>query len=960
MHPGQDKRGKYEDEHELSPFEGIQRNAVLHEARCFHDQQLDARKCVHVMTKLLYLLVQGEEFMPREMSELFFAVTKLFQSPDVHLRRMIYLIIKELNVGSDESLIVVSCLSKDMNSRTDLFRANAIRVLAKIIDASMLGQIDRFLKQAIVHRNPFIVSSALVAGIQLYQRTGPELIKRWVNEVQEALNSSSKMNQFHALTLLYQIKQHDRLAISKVVTALARRPPKGPLAQCLLIRYISSVLETQYPPDRELLKYLKDCLHNKNYVVMYESARALCQLQNLGPADVEPAIGVLQEFLTSPIPAQRFAAVRTLSQVVTRFPNLVAQSAVDLEHLITDNNRSIATLAITTLLKTGLESSVDRLMKSISGFMSEISDEFKVVLVNAVKALCLKFPHKHSTLMNFLASSFREEGGFLFKKAIVSAMLDIVGNVASAKEEGLEHFCEFIEDCEFPELSVKILHLLGNEGQRTANAAKYVRYIFNRTILESACVRAAAVSALGKYGAALPELTPSIIILLKRCLNDNDDEVRDRVVLYLDQLQRAVQERAPADAQQQAKEDAAAAAIGDLLTDANSDEQKQQEDATEINAETLQEVRDVMFEPLDVSLKSLELSLRMYIDNTALVEQERFSLAAHKVEAEEDGDEKDDADVFGDATNAQSGSAAGGAGDAGSADGSGQRGGSRGGSRGAGGRGAAAVVNPYLELLSSIPEFAELGPVFKSSKAMELTEEESEYFVSCVKHVFERHVVFQFNVTNNMEDQLLKDVQVEMETDDEDAWVEEMIVPEAKLAHGTPGTTFVCLSRPEGMYSSTPMSCTLKFLVCDVDTSTGEVLDEEGIEEEYNLEEVEVAERDFVAPGESFGLVEFRRQWEGLTSDVEVVKKYSLGLDDLQVAVDAVIEMLGLQACEDSGTVPEDKRSHACNLYGKFIGDVPVLCRAGFMLDAKHGVTLKIAVRCQDPQVATMLSNCVR
>lgn len=54
---------------------------------------------------------------------------------------------------------------------------------------------------------------------------------------------------------------------------------------------------------------------------------------------------------------------------------------MDLENLISDSNRSIATLAITTLLKTGAESSVDRLMKQISSFVNEISDEFKIVVV---------------------------------------------------------------------------------------------------------------------------------------------------------------------------------------------------------------------------------------------------------------------------------------------------------------------------------------------------------------------------------------------------------------------------------------------------------------------------------------------------------------------------------------------------------------------------------------------------
>lgn len=62
-----------------------------------------------------------------------------------------------------------------------------------------------------------------------------------------------------------------------------------------------------------------------------------------------------------------------------KHPQAVTSCNVDLEQLITDQNRSIATLAITTLLKTGAESSVERLMKQISTFVNEISDEFKVI-----------------------------------------------------------------------------------------------------------------------------------------------------------------------------------------------------------------------------------------------------------------------------------------------------------------------------------------------------------------------------------------------------------------------------------------------------------------------------------------------------------------------------------------------------------------------------------------------------
>jgi coatomer protein complex subunit gamma len=75
----------------------------------------------------------------------FFAVTKLFQNKDVNLRRMVYLVVKDICPGADEVIIVTSSLMKDMNSKTDLFRSNSIRVLCKILDTSLLGQVSLLL-----------------------------------------------------------------------------------------------------------------------------------------------------------------------------------------------------------------------------------------------------------------------------------------------------------------------------------------------------------------------------------------------------------------------------------------------------------------------------------------------------------------------------------------------------------------------------------------------------------------------------------------------------------------------------------------------------------------------------------------------------------------------------------------------------------------------------------------------
>lgn len=156
--------------------------------------------------------------------------------------------------------------------------------------------------------------------------------------------------------------------------------------------------------------------------------------------------------------------------------------------------------------------------------MPDITDDFKIEVVEAIRVLCLKFPNKHRPLMNFLSSILREEGGFDYKRAIVDSILTLIEVIPDAKDTGLSHLCEFIEDCEFSYLSTQILHVLGQMGPSMTEPGRFIRFIYNRIILENATVRAAAVSSLAKFG-YVDDLRPKILVLLNRALYDNDDEV---------------------------------------------------------------------------------------------------------------------------------------------------------------------------------------------------------------------------------------------------------------------------------------------------------------------------------------------------------------------------------------------------------------------------------------------------
>ncbi|CAG5104054.1 Similar to gammaCop: Coatomer subunit gamma (Drosophila pseudoobscura pseudoobscura) [Cotesia congregata] len=526
------KRDKKEEEDGGgNPFQNLEKTTVLQEARTFNDTPVNPRKCAHILTKILYLLNQGEQLGTTEATEAFFAMTKLFQSRDVILRRLVYLGIKELSQVAEDVIIVTSSLTKDMTGKEDLYRAAAIRALCTITDGGMLAAIERYMKQAIVDKSPAVSSAALVSSLHLSNVSG-DIARRWANEAQEALNSDNVMVQYHALGVLYQARKSDKHAVIKLVAKLIKNIQKSPYATCMLIRMACKLLDETNNENTELLEFIEACLRHKSEMVVYEAAHALVNLSQSGIREIAPAISVLQLFCGSPKAALRFAAVRTLNKVAMTHPAAVTACNLDLENLITDSNRSIATLAITTLLKTGAESSVDRLMKQIATFVSEISDEFKVVVVQAIRALCQKFPRKHSVLMNFLSAMLRDEGGLEYKAAIADTIIAVMEGNAEAKEAGLAHLCEFIEDCEHTSLAVRILHLLGQEGPTSKNPSRHIRFIYNRVILESASVRAAAVAALAHFAAVCPDLLPNVLVLLSRCQLDSDDEVRDRAAYY--------------------------------------------------------------------------------------------------------------------------------------------------------------------------------------------------------------------------------------------------------------------------------------------------------------------------------------------------------------------------------------------------------------------------------------------
>eukprot|EP01125_Pyxidicula_operculata_P013280 TRINITY_DN4391_c0_g1_i1.p2 TRINITY_DN4391_c0_g1~~TRINITY_DN4391_c0_g1_i1.p2 ORF type:complete len:805 (-),score=190.65 TRINITY_DN4391_c0_g1_i1:2803-5217(-) len=800
---------------------------------------------------------------------------------------MMYLLLKELSTKAGDTIIAFATLIRDVNSDVEMHRANAIRVISGIMDSTMLSQMERYLKQAIVDKEPYVASSALVAGVHLFEQS-PDVIKRWVTEVQEALNSRSVMVQYHALGLLHKIKRRDRLAVAKLVSALTESGAlRSHYAHCLLIRFVVEVMTESPTKDERLFNYLENCLRHRSEIVVYEAARAICNLPGITSQDLSPAVTVLQVLLSSPRPALRFAAVRTLNKVANTNPDaIVAACAYEMENLISDTNRSVATLAITTLLKVETESSVERLMIQINNFINDLSDEFKVVVVDAIRTLSLKYPDKHYNILNFLSTMLREEGGLDYKSAIVSTILSIIEKVPSSTDVALDHLCEFIEDCEFTNLSTKILHLLGDKGPVSSNPSRYIRYIYNRIALENPTVRASAVSALAKFGIKRPELRSKIRILLKRSLLDNDDEVRDRASFNLRMI----------DGDEEADIGLASALILDSL---------------HIPLENLQTDLVTYLEqptqtPFDISAVSRKLKPKTVPETVRSTEQFR---------QEKPRQEKKPA--------AQTSYAA------------------------------------ELHTVAAIREM-ELGDLLNSSSPVQLTEADAAYRVNVVKHLFRRHTIFQYNITNTIPTQLLKNVTVEIGSDDDHGFSVAKIVPCESISCDETSEVYVVISRPQIDEDYKFHTCSfwnnMLFKTHDVDAQTGEA-DVEGFADEFPLDDVEFAVNDYIRknPLPNFGEV-----WQNTESQPQSITTFSLStVNNIKEGVAEMIRFFGLAPCDGSETVTEASKSkHILYLSGTYVEkNINIVVRVRMRFSPQQGVGMELTVRSESEQLNESLAN---
>ena len=529
---------------EIKRFDELRKDLEVQNAlSAFNEKNVQTEHCIEILVNLIYLLNKGEKFSEDEKEKIFFSSTKLLHSASPILRRIIFLFVKHLNWWQS-SFILTGSLITELNNNDELIKPNCFRLLGQITDASSLNVVERLLKVAISNDNPEVASSALACTLFMCLK-GFGVAKTWVNEISEKLNSSlgeENLLTFHTLLLLKEVKKNDKLFLIKIFSKIAESSSsKSQFAICQLIRFLTELLmkgDLEKSNKTTFFSFLERCLYNIEESIRIEAARSIMQLNNCKSTLKKATIAVLCDLISSSNKIVKFAALKTLDKYIDKYAqNIAVDIFLEMEKIIEDNNTnsSIKSYAFSIFLKISKGLSDYRLEKMFKTFIEQypkFKEDFKKKLVIISKNISRENPTKNKLYFNFFSSLFKLEAGAQTKLEILEAIIWFIYNDNDLKLQTLFFLAESIFDCQYDVLKIRILNLIGKECELVNNKSKLVRLIYNQIILESPMVRASAISALGEIGLKEKNLRDIIISLIEKCLNDDDNEVRERAFMY--------------------------------------------------------------------------------------------------------------------------------------------------------------------------------------------------------------------------------------------------------------------------------------------------------------------------------------------------------------------------------------------------------------------------------------------
>lgn len=481
----------------------------------------------------------------KDVSSLFMDVLKNMVTPNLELKKLIYLyVINYAKSHPDKAILSINTLRTDsMDKSNPLIRALAVRTMGCIRIEQITEYLCDPLKLAIKDEDSYVRKTAAICVAKLHE-THPQLMEDsgFVKMLENLLNDGNAMVVSNTVASLGQIsegKGYNMLTLNpttvqKLMTAMNECSEWGKI-------YIMDALALYTPPDpretESILERVVPSLSHSNPAIVISAVRIIMKyLDYLTNPELirtycRKMTAPLVTLLSSEFEIQ-YIALKNINLIVQKRP-IVMEKELRVFFCNFNDPIYIKSEKLEILVRLADPKNIDQILHELKEYVNEVDVEFVRKSVRAIGRCAIKLDKAAEKCVQALWECLKTRVQYVVQEAI-TVIRDIFRKYPRKYEAILKDLCDNLKTLDEPEAKASMIWIIGEYCETIENADQLLSIYAESFKDEQPIVQHQILTACVKMFLTRPADAHEMIqTLLKAATEECENpDLRDRGYIY--------------------------------------------------------------------------------------------------------------------------------------------------------------------------------------------------------------------------------------------------------------------------------------------------------------------------------------------------------------------------------------------------------------------------------------------
>eukprot|EP00002_Diphylleia_rotans_P012751 TRINITY_DN2492_c0_g1_i1.p1 TRINITY_DN2492_c0_g1~~TRINITY_DN2492_c0_g1_i1.p1 ORF type:complete len:901 (+),score=230.67 TRINITY_DN2492_c0_g1_i1:66-2768(+) len=482
----------------------------------------------------------------KDVSLLFPDVLNCIQTPDLELKKLVYLyLMNYAKTQPDLAILAVNTFVKDAQDPKPLVRALAIRTMGCIRVDKITEYLCEPLRKSLKDEDAYVRKTAAVCVAKLFD-INPTLVEDqgFVDLLRGLLSDPNPMVVANAVSSLTDIAESSGRSdifelssslVNKLLTAINECAEWG---QIYILDAISRYTPSEPQESDSICERVSPRLQHSNSAVVLTTVKVILRhLDNIANEDVVRSLckkmaPPLITLMSSPEPEVQYVALRNIEIIIQKKTNILSHE-VKIFFCKYNDPIYVKLEKLEIMIKLASERNIDQVLGELKEYATEVDVEFVRKSVRSIGRCAIKLERAAEKCIQALLDLIQTKVNYVVQEVVI-VIKDIFRRYPNQYEGVIATLCENLESLDEPEAKGSMIWIVGEYSDRIDNAAELLDSFLDSFSDEVSTVQLQLLTAVVKLYLSRPQESQELVqkILNLATQETDNPDLRDRGYIY--------------------------------------------------------------------------------------------------------------------------------------------------------------------------------------------------------------------------------------------------------------------------------------------------------------------------------------------------------------------------------------------------------------------------------------------